>query len=247
MDRSTFRRRRDRARRSGVSSRNSVETARAAALRAAPRSACPADILPAPRCQHENTFRSTRRSHECAPRPGMSPAFTLPSSECTSTPSQTSIAILARYSCERCIGLRVWNAATRDHPSRSNSLRVSAGVMNSSPYFALKPPSESTCTGPARFTSPWSMTILTPGCSISAVRNTDRHSCVLSIGYFSETYITASTSVSSPASAISSPTRMESAVFGSTENVIGIGQKTPSAVRKLVADTLPVGARHEAL
>src|SRR4029077_18899579 len=45
---------------------------------------------------------------------GMSPGFRLPSRECTSTPSHTSIATLARYSCERCIGLRVWKAATRD-------------------------------------------------------------------------------------------------------------------------------------
>jgi hypothetical protein len=37
-----------------------------------------------------------------------------------------SIATFARYSCERCIGLRVWNAATRDQPSRSNSARVCA-------------------------------------------------------------------------------------------------------------------------
>src|SRR6186997_2664815 len=58
----------------------------------------------------------------------MSPAFRLPSSEWTSTPSHTSIATLARYSWERCIGLRVWNAATRDQPSRSNCARVSAAV-----------------------------------------------------------------------------------------------------------------------
>ena len=65
-----------------------------------------------------------------------------------------SIATFARYSCERCIGLRVWNAATRDQPRRSNSARVSAGVMNSAPYFASKPPSDSTLTGPARLTPP---------------------------------------------------------------------------------------------
>ena len=38
---------------------------------------------------------------------GMSPGFNWPSSEWIMTPSQTSIATLARYSCERCIGLRV--------------------------------------------------------------------------------------------------------------------------------------------
>src|SRR2546425_901665 len=107
---------------------------------------------------------------------GMSPGFRLPSSECTSTPSQTSIASLTRYSCERCIGLRVWKAATRDQPSRWNSARVSAGVMKSAPYSALKPPSESTFTGPARLTSGCSITMRTPGCSASTVRNTDLHS-----------------------------------------------------------------------
>src|SRR5436309_1709186 len=90
---------------------------------------------------------------------GMSPGFRLPSSECTSTPSQTSIASLTRYSCERCIGLRVWKAATRDQPRRWNSARVSAGVMKSAPYSALKPPSESTFTGPARLTSGCSITV----------------------------------------------------------------------------------------
>ena len=75
---------------------------------------------------------------------GMSPGLSAPSSECTSTPSQTSIATLARYSCERCIGLRVWNAAIRDQPSDVNSARVSAGVMNSAPYLSAKPPVDST-------------------------------------------------------------------------------------------------------
>ena len=67
---------------------------------------------------------------------GMSPGFSAPSSECTSTPSQTSIATLARYSCDRCMGLRVWKAAIFDQPSEVNSARVSAGVMNSAPYLA---------------------------------------------------------------------------------------------------------------
>src|SRR5437899_3070164 len=101
---------------------------------------------------------------------GRSPGFRLPSSECTSTPSQTSIASLTRYSCERCIGLRVWKAATRDQPRRWNSARVSAGVMKSAPYSALKPPSESTFAGPARLTSGCSITMRTPGCSASTVR-----------------------------------------------------------------------------
>ena len=164
---------------------------------------------------------------------GMSPGLRLPSSECTSTPSQTSIATLARYSCERCIGLRVWNAATRDQPRRSNSARVSAGVMNSAPYFALKPPSESTCTGPARLTSPCCSTIFTPGCPASTVRNTDLHSCALSIAYFSVTRMVASTAPSSgSASAMSAPARIEPAVAASTDRVIGIGQNKPLAVRQ---------------
>ena len=79
---------------------------------------------------------------------GMSPGLSAPSSECTSTPSQTSIAILARYSCERCIGLRVWNAAIVVQPSEVNSARVSAGVMNSAPYCSANPPVDSTLIGP---------------------------------------------------------------------------------------------------
>ena len=105
--------------------------------------------------------------------------------------------IFARYSCERCIGLRVWNAAMRDQPSEVNRLRVCAGVMNSSPYFCGKPPSDSAFTGPARLTSPCSITMRTPGCSTSVVRNTQAHSCALSIVYFSVTSIVASTEPSS--------------------------------------------------
>src|SRR5439155_447493 len=41
----------------------------------------------------------------------MSPALTLPTSWWISTPSHTSMAIFARYSCERCMGLRSWSAA----------------------------------------------------------------------------------------------------------------------------------------
>ncbi len=55
---------------------------------------------------------------------GMSPSFSFPSSWWMSRPSQTSIATLARYSWARCIGLRVWNAATVDHPRDSKSARV---------------------------------------------------------------------------------------------------------------------------
>src|SRR5438477_232285 len=66
----------------------------------------------------------------------MSPGLRWPRSECTSTPSHTSIATLARYSCERCIGFRVWNAATRDQPRRWNSARVSAPVI--APHEALE-------------------------------------------------------------------------------------------------------------
>src|SRR5258706_331556 len=163
---------------------------------------------------------------------GMSPGLRLPRSECTSTPSHTSSATLGRYSCERCMGLRVWKAATRDHPRRSNSARVSAGVMKSVPYFAAKPPSESTRTRPPRFTSPCSITICTPGCFASVVRNTDWHSRRLSIRYLSVTVIAAR--ISSPSgstSAISVPSRIESAVAASVESVIGIGQKMPRAVR----------------
>jgi len=78
-------------------------------------------------------------------------------------------------------GQSVSNAGTRDQPIRSNSEGVSAGVMKSAPYFALKPPSDSTCTGPARFTSPCCMTICTPGCAGSVVLNTAMHSCALSM------------------------------------------------------------------
>ncbi len=142
------------------------------------------------------------------------------------------MATFARYSCERCIGLRVWNAATRVHPSRSNSARVSAGVMKSGPYCALNPPSESTVTGPARFTSPCFITICTPGCAGSVVLNTDMHSCALSMRYFSVTFITASTAPSSGSvSATSAPSAIGPAPAASVESVIGIGQNRPAAVR----------------
>src|SRR5260370_426173 len=121
--------------------------------------------------------------------------------------------------------VRVGNAATRDQASRSNAARVSAGVMNRVPYFALKPPSDSTCTGPARFTSPCCMTIFTPGCSTSMVLNTDKHSCATSMRYFSVTFITARRlSSSGSVSARSSPTRMRAPVAPSADSVIGICQ-----------------------
>ena len=111
----------------------------------------------------------------------MSPGLSAPSSEWISTPSHTSIATFARYSCERCIGLRVWKAATRDQPSDVKSARVSAGVLKSDPYFCAKSPVDSTRMGPARLTSPCSITSFTPGCARSVVRNTVAHSCALSI------------------------------------------------------------------
>ena len=140
----------------------------------------------------------------------MSPGLSVPSSEWISTPSQTSIATLARYSCERCIGLRVWNAAIFDQPSAVEQRRGSrAGVMNSAPYLAGKPPVDSTLIGPARLTSPWSITIFTPGCSRSVVRKTVAHSCALSIAYFSVTFIVARISpLSGSTSAISLPVLM---------------------------------------
>ena len=64
--------------------------------------------------------------------------------------------------------------------------------MNSAPYFSGKPPVDSTLIGPARLTSPCSITSLTPGCARSVVRNTVAHSCALSIAYFSVTVIVAS-------------------------------------------------------
>src|SRR5438105_1500316 len=162
----------------------------------------------------------------------MSPGLTWPRSECTSTPSQISIATFARYSCERCMGLRVWKAATRDQPRRSNCARVSGGVMNSAPYFALNPPSERTRTGPARFTSPCCVSIFTPGCSRSVVRNTDWHSCALSMRYFSVIVITASRPPSSGSmSAISAPGLSGAAKSSAAESVMGIGQKSPPLVR----------------
>jgi len=104
--------------------------------------------------------------------------------------------------------------------------------MKSAPYFARKPPSESTFTGPARFTSPCAMTIFTPGCSGSVVLNTDVHSRALSMRYFPVTRSTARISPpSGSASASSVPSAMEPAAVLSAESVIGIGQNRPAAVR----------------
>ena len=58
---------------------------------------------------------------------GISPSFSLPRSWWISTPSMISMAILARYSWERCMGFRVWNAAIVLQPLSSNILRVCVG------------------------------------------------------------------------------------------------------------------------
>ena len=60
---------------------------------------------------------------------GMSPGFRLPTREWMKTPSQTSTAILHRYSWERCMGLRSCRAAISFHPRSSKILRDSAGRM----------------------------------------------------------------------------------------------------------------------
>ncbi len=161
----------------------------------------------------------------------MSPGLSAPSNEWMSTPSHTSIAIFARYSCDRCIGLRVWNAATLDQPSAVKSARVCAGVMNSAPYLAANSPVERTLIGPAILTSPCSITTFTPGCAGSTVRNTVAHSCFLSIVYFSVTSIVASgSSPSGSIRAIWPPVRIDAAAVASAESVMGIGQNRPLAV-----------------
>ena len=63
--------------------------------------------------------------------------------------------------------------------------------MKSAPYFALKPPSESTLTGPARLTSPCVHDHLDARMLDVGGRNTDMHSCSLSIAYFSVTFMVA--------------------------------------------------------
>ena len=100
--------------------------------------------------------------------------------------------------------------------------------MNCSPYFSLKPPVDSTLTGPARLHLPWAMTILTPGCSRSVVLNTCMHSCALSMVYRSLTLMMARISPVPPsARAISSPALIDSS---SVESVTGIGQNRPLAI-----------------
>src|SRR3569623_673497 len=162
---------------------------------------------------------------------GMSPAFNLPSSEWIITPSQISMAIFTRYSCDRCSGLRVWKATTVVQPFSSNSLRVSAGVMYTSAKSVGKRPCDKTFTGPARFTSPCSITIFTPGCSGSVVLNTIAHSCALSMPYFSVIFMVAMISLDSRSTnATSSPVLMPSAVGESVERVMGMCQNRPLAI-----------------
>src|SRR3569833_1134150 len=162
---------------------------------------------------------------------GMSPAFNLQSSEWIITPSQISMAIFTRYSCDRCSGLRVWMATTVGQPFSSNSLRVSAGVMYTSAKSVGKRPCDKTFTGPARFTSPCSITIFTPGCSGSVVLNTIAHSCALSMPYFSVIFMVAMISLDSRSTnATSSPVLMPSAVCESVERVMGMGQNRPLAI-----------------
>src|SRR3990167_9575754 len=97
-------------------------------------------------------------------------------------------------------------------------------------YFSGNSPWENTSTGPARFTSPCSITIFTPGCSMSLVLKMVWHSWALSMVYFSFTIITPiSSPLSSSTSAISLPTAMLSAVALSTDLVMGIGQNRPLA------------------
>ncbi len=103
--------------------------------------------------------------------------------------------------------------------------------MNSEPYFFGNPPCDRTLTGPARFISPCSITILTPGCSMSVVPNTVAHSCALSIAYFSVTFMVASTlSSSGSTSAMLLPTLIDAAAVRSVESVIGIGQNRPLTI-----------------
>ncbi len=104
--------------------------------------------------------------------------------------------------------------------------------MNSAPYFSVKPPVDSTLTGPARFTSPCSITILTPGCAGSVVRNTVAHSCALSIAYFSVTVMVASTSpvVGVDERDVAAGLDRGRPRPSSADSVIGIGQNRPLAV-----------------
>jgi hypothetical protein len=92
----------------------------------------------------------------------------------------------------------------------------------------LKPASDSTFTAP-EFDFGCCMTIATPGCAGSVVRKTALHSRALSIVYFSLTFMVASGApLAASVSAISSPAPIDSS---SVESVIGIGQKSPAAVR----------------
>ena len=100
---------------------------------------------------------------------------------------------------------------------------------------------------PARFTSPCSITILTPGWSRSVVRKTERHSWALSMAYFSEiARIAIGAGSSGPTSATSPPSPSPPAVAASTDRVIGIGQNRPSTVRISSQTPRPVRLAHEA-
>ena len=93
------------------------------------------------------------------------------------------------------------------------------------------------------FHSFWSITILTPGCSVSVVVNTFLHSSFLSILYDSVTFMVPMiSSVSSDRRATSVP----GAIFSSCDIVIGMGQKMPFGHLHRFAHALPIVVSHEA-
>jgi len=85
--------------------------------------------------------------------------------------------------------LRVWNAATLDHPSRSNCARVSRGHEERAVLRLEAPVGEHLHRGPARFTRPGSSPSGRPGARRPWCGRRSRTRAPLSMAYFSVTRI----------------------------------------------------------
>ena len=93
------------------------------------------------------------------------------------------------------------------------------------------------------------MTIFTPGCSASVVRNTDAaFELLVDAVFFRDLHHREQAAVVRVRERdVLARRECGRAVAASTDSVIGIGQNTPARRAVVVADSFPVGVRHEAV
>ena len=115
-------------------------------------------------------------------------------------------------------------------PAQALELRARLGRrLEKLPYFAWKPPSESTFTGPARLNSGCAITIATPGCAGSAGAE---HRLAFPCLVDSVTLDDAHRGERSAAVRVDERDFVPRAIACSEDSVIGIGQNRPAAMRK---------------